>query len=69
MVDADSLLDPDSLLHVSRPFADHPDQVVAAGGVVRVANGSTSPGPRHRRADAAHAGWPGSRWSSTSARS
>lgn len=41
MVDADSLLDPDSLLHVSRPFADHPDQVVAAGGVIRVANGST----------------------------
>ncbi|KRF15349.1 hypothetical protein ASG90_11595 [Nocardioides sp. Soil797] len=41
MVDADSLLDPDSLLHVSRPFADHPDKVVAAGGVVRVANGSS----------------------------
>ncbi len=41
MVDADSLLDPDSLLHVSRPFADHPDKVVAAGGVVRIANGST----------------------------
>ena len=41
MVDADSLLDPDALLHVSRPFADDPDQVVAAGGVIRVANGST----------------------------
>lgn len=40
MVDADSLLDPDSLLHVSRPFADDPDRVLAAGGVVRVANGS-----------------------------
>lgn len=40
MVDADSLLDPDSLLHVSRPFADHPE-TVAVGGVVRVANGST----------------------------
>ena len=40
MVDADSLLDPDALLHVSRPFADDPERVVAAGGVVRVANGS-----------------------------
>lgn len=40
MVDADSLLDPEALLHVSRPFADDPDNVVAAGGVVRIANGS-----------------------------
>lgn len=39
MVDADSLLDPDALLHVSRPFADDPQHVVATGGVVRVANG------------------------------
>lgn len=41
MVDADSLLDPDALLHVSRPFADDPEHVIASGGVVRVANGST----------------------------
>jgi len=40
MVDADSLLDPEALLHVTRPFADDPVHVVAAGGVVRVANGS-----------------------------
>ncbi len=40
MVDADSLLDPDALLHVSRPFADDPERVIASGGVVRVANGS-----------------------------
>ena len=40
MVDADSLLDPQALLNVARPFADNPGQVVAAGGVVRVANGS-----------------------------
>ena len=40
MVDADSLLDPQALLNVARPFADDPDRVVAAGGVVRVANGS-----------------------------
>jgi cellulose synthase/poly-beta-1,6-N-acetylglucosamine synthase-like glycosyltransferase len=41
MVDADSILDPDALLHVSRPFADDPDKVFASGGVVRIANGST----------------------------
>jgi cellulose synthase/poly-beta-1,6-N-acetylglucosamine synthase-like glycosyltransferase len=40
MVDADSLLDPQALLNVARPFADDPGRVVAAGGVVRVANGS-----------------------------
>jgi cellulose synthase/poly-beta-1,6-N-acetylglucosamine synthase-like glycosyltransferase len=40
MVDADSLLDPGALLNVARPFADDPGRVVAAGGVVRVANGS-----------------------------
>jgi cellulose synthase/poly-beta-1,6-N-acetylglucosamine synthase-like glycosyltransferase len=40
MVDADSLLDPRALLDVARPFADDPGRVVAAGGVVRVANGS-----------------------------
>ncbi len=39
MVDADSVLDPDALLHVTRPFADDPDRVVASGGVVRAANG------------------------------
>jgi cellulose synthase/poly-beta-1,6-N-acetylglucosamine synthase-like glycosyltransferase len=40
MVDADSLLDPSALLNVARPFADNPGRVTAAGGVVRVANGS-----------------------------
>ncbi len=40
MVDADSLLDPGALLDVTRPFAEDPGRVVAAGGVVRVANGS-----------------------------
>jgi cellulose synthase/poly-beta-1,6-N-acetylglucosamine synthase-like glycosyltransferase len=38
VVDADSLLDPDALLVVSKPFADDPVRVVATGGVVRVAN-------------------------------
>ena len=40
MVDADSLLDPSALLNVARPFADNPGRVIAAGGVIRVANGS-----------------------------
>lgn len=40
MVDADSLLEPEALLHVSRPFADDPGRVVASGGVVRIVNGS-----------------------------
>jgi len=39
MVDADSLLDPDALLRVVKPFVDDPTHVVATGGVVRPANG------------------------------
>ena len=39
IVDADSLLDPDALLVVTKPFADDPVRVVATGGMVRVANG------------------------------
>ena len=38
VVDADSLLDPDALLVVSKPFADDPVLMVATGGMVRVAN-------------------------------
>jgi cellulose synthase/poly-beta-1,6-N-acetylglucosamine synthase-like glycosyltransferase len=41
MVDADSLLDPDALLLVAKPFADDPNRVVATGGEVRIANGCT----------------------------
>jgi cellulose synthase/poly-beta-1,6-N-acetylglucosamine synthase-like glycosyltransferase len=39
MVDADSLLDPDALLAVAKPFADDPLRTVATGGVVGVVNG------------------------------
>ncbi|NJC24485.1 cellulose synthase/poly-beta-1,6-N-acetylglucosamine synthase-like glycosyltransferase [Arthrobacter pigmenti] len=46
MVDADSLLDPDSLLVVSKPFTDDPERVIATGGVVRVANGCEVVGGR-----------------------
>jgi cellulose synthase/poly-beta-1,6-N-acetylglucosamine synthase-like glycosyltransferase len=38
-VDADSLLDPDALLTVAKPFADDPARVVASGGVIRAVNG------------------------------
>jgi cellulose synthase/poly-beta-1,6-N-acetylglucosamine synthase-like glycosyltransferase len=41
MVDADSILDETALLRVAKPFVDDPDRVVATGGVVRAANGST----------------------------
>jgi cellulose synthase/poly-beta-1,6-N-acetylglucosamine synthase-like glycosyltransferase len=46
MVDADSVLDPDALLSVAKPFADDPLRVIASGGVVRVANGCTVLGGR-----------------------
>jgi len=39
MVDADSILDPDALLVVAKPFSDDPLRVVAAGGVIRAVNG------------------------------
>jgi len=38
-VDADSILDTDALLRVARPFVTDPERVVAAGGVIRAANG------------------------------
>ncbi len=39
MVDADSILDPEALLHVAQPFMDDPERVIATGGVIRAANG------------------------------
>jgi cellulose synthase/poly-beta-1,6-N-acetylglucosamine synthase-like glycosyltransferase len=38
-IDADSILDPDALISVTKPFADDPTHVVATGGVVRAVNG------------------------------
>ncbi len=46
MVDADSVLDPDALLSVAKPFGDDPLRVAACGGVIRIANGSTIVGGR-----------------------
>jgi cellulose synthase/poly-beta-1,6-N-acetylglucosamine synthase-like glycosyltransferase len=39
-IDADAILDQDSLLRIILPFVDDPELVAAAGGIVRVANGS-----------------------------
>ena len=44
-IDADSLLDSDALLRIAKPFVDD-DQVVAAGGIVRVINGAELEGDR-----------------------
>ena len=38
-VDADAILEEDALLRVAKPIIDDPDLVVAAGGIVRIANG------------------------------
>ncbi|MBA4138676.1 MAG: glycosyl transferase [Opitutus sp.] len=38
-VDADSLLDHNSLLKAARPFVEHPHSLVAVGGTIRIANG------------------------------
>jgi cellulose synthase/poly-beta-1,6-N-acetylglucosamine synthase-like glycosyltransferase len=39
-IDADAVLEQDSLLRIMAPFVDDPELVAAAGGIVRVANGS-----------------------------
>ncbi len=38
-IDADSVLEENSLLKVARPFIENPEKVVAAGGIVRISNG------------------------------
>jgi cellulose synthase/poly-beta-1,6-N-acetylglucosamine synthase-like glycosyltransferase len=40
-LDADALIETDALLRVAAPILDDPDRVVATGGIVRIANGST----------------------------
>ncbi len=37
-VDADSVIEKDALLQISRPFLEHPGDTMAVGGMVRVAN-------------------------------
>src|SRR5437867_11150230 len=38
-VDADSVIEDNALLRVVKPFMEHPDETIAAGGIVRIANG------------------------------
>jgi cellulose synthase/poly-beta-1,6-N-acetylglucosamine synthase-like glycosyltransferase len=45
-VDADAILEEDALLRVVKPVVDDPEVVVAAGGIVRVANGCRIEGGR-----------------------
>lgn len=37
-VDADSIIERDALLQISRPFLEHPEETMAVGGMIRVAN-------------------------------
>ena len=53
-VDADSVLDPDALLRGVKPFVDKPEMVVAAGGIIGVANGATIEGGSIIRARLSH---------------
>jgi cellulose synthase/poly-beta-1,6-N-acetylglucosamine synthase-like glycosyltransferase len=46
ITDADSLLEPDAISRAVHPFEVHPDTCLAAGGGIRVANGSTIAGGR-----------------------
>lgn len=38
-VDSDSLLEPESLIYIVKPFLESSDDVIAAGGIIRVVNG------------------------------
>ncbi|MFN6935156.1 MAG: glycosyltransferase family 2 protein, partial [Tsuneonella sp.] len=39
VIDADTLLEPDALIRVVRPFVEDPIRTVAVGGTIRIANG------------------------------
>lgn len=38
-IDSDSILEKDSLLKIARPFLEHPERTIAAGGIIRLCNG------------------------------
>lgn len=48
-VDADSLLDTEALLMAAGPFRENPREVIAVGGVIRIANGCSIKGGRVRK--------------------
>jgi cellulose synthase/poly-beta-1,6-N-acetylglucosamine synthase-like glycosyltransferase len=39
-IDADSIVETDALLQISRPFLERPNETMAVGGIIRVVNGS-----------------------------
>lgn len=41
ITDADGILEPDAVARAQRPFEEHPDDCVAAGGTIRVVNASS----------------------------
>lgn len=45
-VDADSMLEDEALIRVVKPFLEKPNEVVASGGIIRVANGCSVKGGR-----------------------
>ena len=40
-IDADSLIEPNALSRVVKPFLEYPDETIAVGGIVRIVNGCT----------------------------
>jgi cellulose synthase/poly-beta-1,6-N-acetylglucosamine synthase-like glycosyltransferase len=50
VIDADTLLEPDALIRVVRPFVDDPVRTIAVGGTIRIANGCHVEGGRVVRA-------------------
>ncbi len=44
VIDADSLIEPEGLLKVARPFIENPSTTVAVGGLIRIVNGCTVEG-------------------------
>jgi len=57
-IDADSLIEGNALLRVTKPFLDRPGKTVAVGGIVRVANGCTIEAGRVVRVGLSHAWLP-----------
>jgi cellulose synthase/poly-beta-1,6-N-acetylglucosamine synthase-like glycosyltransferase len=53
-IDADSILESDALLRLVRPFLEAPGVTIAAGGVIRVANGCDIRGGRVRKVQLVH---------------
>ena len=53
-VDADSILEANSLLRAVQPFSEDPDRVIAVGGTIRIANGCTVQGGRVVSVDLPH---------------